>query len=63
MDFSSSFASSMEVSFARINSLIDSKLSAQENVSQDATNFSFSGESPRSGQTKSRHRATGSLPV
>ena len=46
MDFSSSFASSMEESFARINSLIDSKLSAQENISQEATNFSFSGESP-----------------
>ena len=46
MDFSSSFASSMEESFAKINSLVDSKLSAQENISQDATNFSFSGESP-----------------
>ena len=45
MDFSSSFASSMEESFSRINSLIDSKLSAQGNVSQDATNFSFSGDS------------------
>ena len=42
MDFSSSFASSMEESFARVNSLIESKLSAQGNVSQDATNFSFS---------------------
>ena len=46
IDFSSSFASSMEESFARISSVIDSKLSAQENVSQGATNFSFSGESP-----------------
>ena len=45
MDFSSSFASSMEESFSRINCLIESKFSAQGNVSQDATKFSFS-ESP-----------------
>ena len=41
MDFSSSFASSMEESFSRINCLIECKFSAQGNVSQDATNFSF----------------------